>query len=74
MDYGVFMHGLVQAMQTQAQTQAALQAQLQAQAQDLAPVPQEQGHGGPSIMVRGLRGWLHLLLRGRLSPFWRRAG
>ncbi|MQL81591.1 hypothetical protein Taro_014056 [Colocasia esculenta] len=32
-DYGVFMQGLVQAMQTQAQTQAALQAQLQAQAQ-----------------------------------------
>ncbi|MQM22703.1 hypothetical protein Taro_055758 [Colocasia esculenta] len=30
-DYGVFMHGLVQAMQTQAHTQAALQAQLEAQ-------------------------------------------
>ncbi|MQM21743.1 hypothetical protein Taro_054788, partial [Colocasia esculenta] len=38
-DYGVFMQGLVQAMQTQAQTQAALQAQLQAQAQAPAPVP-----------------------------------
>ena len=25
-DYGTFMHGLVQAIQTQAQTQAALQA------------------------------------------------
>ncbi|MQM07098.1 hypothetical protein Taro_039933 [Colocasia esculenta] len=37
---------------TQAQTQAALQAQLQAQAQDPAPVPQEYGHGGPSIMER----------------------
>ncbi|MQM04148.1 hypothetical protein Taro_036942 [Colocasia esculenta] len=51
-DYGLFMQGLVQAMQTQAQTQAALQAQLQAQAQALAPVPQENGHGGPSIMER----------------------
>ncbi|MQM21232.1 hypothetical protein Taro_054267, partial [Colocasia esculenta] len=30
--YGVFMQGLVQAMQTQAHTQAALQAQLEAQA------------------------------------------
>ncbi|MQL97933.1 hypothetical protein Taro_030635 [Colocasia esculenta] len=29
-DYGVFMQGLVQAMQTQAHTQAALQAQLEA--------------------------------------------
>ena len=28
-DYGTFMHGLVQAIQTQAQTQAALQAQFQ---------------------------------------------
>ncbi|MQL79594.1 hypothetical protein Taro_012035, partial [Colocasia esculenta] len=32
-DYGVFMQGLVQAMQTQAHTQAALQAQLEAQSQ-----------------------------------------
>ncbi|MQM07090.1 hypothetical protein Taro_039923 [Colocasia esculenta] len=23
---------------------------------------------------RGLREWLHLLLRGRVSPFWQRAG
>ncbi|MQL71610.1 hypothetical protein Taro_003946, partial [Colocasia esculenta] len=46
-DYGVFMQGLVQAMQTQAHTQAALQAQLEAQAQ--APA---QDHGGPSIMER----------------------
>ncbi|MQL89680.1 hypothetical protein Taro_022260 [Colocasia esculenta] len=30
-DYGVFMQGLVQAMQTQAHTQAALQVQLEAQ-------------------------------------------
>ncbi|MQM03459.1 hypothetical protein Taro_036241, partial [Colocasia esculenta] len=30
-DYGVFMQGLVQAMQTQPHTQAALQAQLEAQ-------------------------------------------
>ncbi|MQM04043.1 hypothetical protein Taro_036838 [Colocasia esculenta] len=51
-DYGVFMQGLVQAMQTQAHTQAALQAQLEAQAQAPALVPQEQGHGGPSIMER----------------------
>ncbi|MQL77933.1 hypothetical protein Taro_010355 [Colocasia esculenta] len=49
-DYVVFMQDLVQAMQTQAQNQAALQAQLQAQAP--APVPQEYGHGGPSIMER----------------------
>ncbi|MQL72827.1 hypothetical protein Taro_005162 [Colocasia esculenta] len=51
-DYGVFMQGLVQAMQTQAHTQAALQAQLEAQAQALSLVPQEHGHGGPSIMER----------------------
>ncbi|MQL81816.1 hypothetical protein Taro_014275 [Colocasia esculenta] len=49
-DYGVFMQGLVQAMQTQAHTQAALQAQLEAQAQ--APDPQAQDRGGPSIMER----------------------
>ncbi|MQM19505.1 hypothetical protein Taro_052511 [Colocasia esculenta] len=42
--------GLVQAMQTQAHTQVTLQAQLEAQAP--APVPQEPGHGGPSIMER----------------------
>ncbi|MQL83273.1 hypothetical protein Taro_015751 [Colocasia esculenta] len=48
-DYGVFMQGLVQAMQTQAHTQAALQAQLEAQAQ--VPAPQAV-HGGPSIMER----------------------
>ncbi|MQL81826.1 hypothetical protein Taro_014286 [Colocasia esculenta] len=46
-DYGVFMQGLLQAMQMQAHTQAALQAQLEAQAQ--APA---QDHGGPSIMER----------------------
>ncbi|MQL80477.1 hypothetical protein Taro_012926 [Colocasia esculenta] len=34
MDYGVFMQGLVQAMQTQAHTQEALQAQLEAQMKD----------------------------------------
>ncbi|MQL93175.1 hypothetical protein Taro_025817, partial [Colocasia esculenta] len=49
-DYGVFMQGLVQAMQTQAHTQAALQAQLEAQ-QAQAPAPQAD-HGGPSIMER----------------------
>ncbi|MQL80472.1 hypothetical protein Taro_012921 [Colocasia esculenta] len=36
-DYGVFMQGLVQAMQTQAHTQAALQAQLEAQASQKRP-------------------------------------
>ncbi|MQL87850.1 hypothetical protein Taro_020403 [Colocasia esculenta] len=46
------MQGPVQAMQTQAHTQAALQAQLEAQAQAPALVPQEHGHGGPSIMER----------------------
>ncbi|MQL91637.1 hypothetical protein Taro_024255 [Colocasia esculenta] len=46
-DYGVFMQGLVQAMQMQAHTQAALQAQLEAQAQGPA-----QDHGGPSTMER----------------------
>ncbi|MQL87189.1 hypothetical protein Taro_019729, partial [Colocasia esculenta] len=46
-DYGVFMQGLVQAMQTQAHTQVALQAQLEAQAQVAA-----QDHGGPSSMER----------------------
>ncbi|MQL97437.1 hypothetical protein Taro_030127 [Colocasia esculenta] len=51
-DYGMFMQGLVQAMQTQVQTQAALQAQLQAQARAPAPVLQEHGHGGLSIMER----------------------
>ncbi|MQL78173.1 hypothetical protein Taro_010592, partial [Colocasia esculenta] len=45
-DYGVFMQGLVQAMQMQAHTQAALQAQLEAQQ------AQAQDHGGPSIMER----------------------
>ncbi|MQL80187.1 hypothetical protein Taro_012636 [Colocasia esculenta] len=44
-DYGVFMQGLVQAMQTQAHTQEALQAQLEAK----APA---QDNGGPSIMKR----------------------
>ncbi|MQL76053.1 hypothetical protein Taro_008440 [Colocasia esculenta] len=48
-DYGVFLQGLVQAMQTHAHTQAALQAQLEAQAQ--VPAPQAD-HGGPSIMER----------------------
>ncbi|MQM18012.1 hypothetical protein Taro_050995, partial [Colocasia esculenta] len=47
-DYGVFMQGLVQAMQTQAHTQAALHAQLEAQQ---AQVP-AQDHGGTSIMER----------------------
>ncbi|MQM08340.1 hypothetical protein Taro_041194, partial [Colocasia esculenta] len=47
-DYGVFMQGLVQAMQTQAHTQEALQAQLEAQQ---AQVP-AQDHGGPSTMER----------------------
>ncbi|MQL70473.1 hypothetical protein Taro_002784 [Colocasia esculenta] len=50
-DYGVFMQGLVQAMQTQAHTQATHQVQLEVQqAQAQVPVPQAQDHGGPSIM------------------------
>ncbi|MQL75697.1 hypothetical protein Taro_008083 [Colocasia esculenta] len=57
-DYGVFMQGLVQAMQT-------LRLQL-------------QFHRGKAMVDRlswrGLRGWLCLLLRGRVSPFWQRAG
>ncbi|MQM05816.1 hypothetical protein Taro_038632 [Colocasia esculenta] len=49
-DYGTFMQGLVQAMQTQAQTQAALQPQVQAQAQ--APPTVHLEHSGPSVMQR----------------------
>ncbi|MQL79884.1 hypothetical protein Taro_012327 [Colocasia esculenta] len=41
-DYGVFMQGLVQAMQTQAYTQAALQAQLEAQMVLISGVLQER--------------------------------
>ncbi|MQL96590.1 hypothetical protein Taro_029271, partial [Colocasia esculenta] len=57
-DYGVFMQGLVQAMQTQAHTQATLQAQLEAQAQ----VP-AQDHGGPSIMERFKRMLIEKIFR-----------
>ncbi|MQL75770.1 hypothetical protein Taro_008146 [Colocasia esculenta] len=42
-DYGVFMQGLVQAMQTQAYTQAALQAQ------------RELMYGGPPYFIHALR-------------------
>ncbi|MQL88823.1 hypothetical protein Taro_021392 [Colocasia esculenta] len=63
-DYGVFMQGLVQTMQTQAHTQAALQAQLEAQ-QAQVPVPQAQDHGGPSIMERRVR-WSSTSRRRRL--------
>ncbi|MQL81930.1 hypothetical protein Taro_014392 [Colocasia esculenta] len=61
-DYGVFMQGLVQAMQTQAHTQVALQAQLEAQAQ----VP-AQDHGGPSIMER-FKGMLPPSFKGESDP------
>ncbi|MQL69812.1 hypothetical protein Taro_002141 [Colocasia esculenta] len=61
-DYGVFMQGLVQAMQTQAHTQVALQAQLEAQAQ----VP-AQDHGGPSTMERFKR-MLPLFFKGESDP------
>ncbi|MQL87670.1 hypothetical protein Taro_020213 [Colocasia esculenta] len=44
-DYGVFMQGLVQAMQTQAHTQATLQAQSEAQ----------RMYGGPPYYVLALR-------------------
>ncbi|MQM22706.1 hypothetical protein Taro_055762 [Colocasia esculenta] len=46
-DYGVFMQGLVQAMQTQAHTQATLQAQLEAQSEPM--------YGGPRYFVPDLR-------------------
>ncbi|MQM17655.1 hypothetical protein Taro_050629 [Colocasia esculenta] len=72
-DYGVFMQGLVQTKQTQAQTQATMQAQLQSQAQAPALVPRSM-----AMVVcpswRDLRGWNRLLLRGRVSPSWQRAG
>ncbi|MQM22607.1 hypothetical protein Taro_055663 [Colocasia esculenta] len=64
-DYGVFMQGLVQAMQTQAHTQAALQAQMEAQAQ--VPVPQAQDHGGPSIM-EGFERMLPPSFKGESDP------
>ncbi|MQM07893.1 hypothetical protein Taro_040740 [Colocasia esculenta] len=74
-DYGVFMQGLVQEMQTQAQTMAALQAQLKAQ---LRLRLQLQFLRSMAMVVRpscrGLRGWLYLLLKGRVSPSWHRAG
>ncbi|MQL89795.1 hypothetical protein Taro_022380 [Colocasia esculenta] len=50
-DYGVFMQGLVQAMQTQAHTQAALQAQLEAQVY----CRKELMYGGPPYCVHGSR-------------------
>ncbi|MQL87068.1 hypothetical protein Taro_019606 [Colocasia esculenta] len=53
-DYGVFMQGLVQAMQTQAHTQAALQAQLEAQ--------KELTYGGIHCCVPGLSTELLMLL------------
>ncbi|MQM02227.1 hypothetical protein Taro_034993 [Colocasia esculenta] len=62
-DYGVFMQGLVQAMQTQAHTQAALQAQLEAQQ---AQVP-AQDHDGPSTMERFKR-MLPLSFKGESDP------
>ncbi|MQM03302.1 hypothetical protein Taro_036080, partial [Colocasia esculenta] len=61
-DYGVFMQGLVQAMQAQAQTQAALLRLLLPFLKSMAMVVR------PSW--RGLREWLCLLLRGRVSPSW----
>ncbi|MQL93986.1 hypothetical protein Taro_026634 [Colocasia esculenta] len=65
-DYGVFMQGLVQAMQTQAQTQAAL---LRLQLQFLKSMAMVV-----RLSWRGLRRWLCLLLRGRVSHSWQRAG
>ncbi|MQL77413.1 hypothetical protein Taro_009831 [Colocasia esculenta] len=61
MDYGVFMQGLVQAMQMQAYTQAALQAQLEAQVPSVRSpgVKKEYPHcgktdGGPECwMIAG---------------------
>ncbi|MQL68650.1 hypothetical protein Taro_000923 [Colocasia esculenta] len=60
-DYGVFMQGLVQAMQTQAHTQAALQAQLEAQYKLCWLVlmdgfgRSEPMYGGPRCYVLGSR-------------------
>ncbi|MQL93761.1 hypothetical protein Taro_026410 [Colocasia esculenta] len=52
-DYGVFMQGLVQDMQTQAHTQAALQAQLEAQTQQrLVAVGSTQVHSVRSPSVK----------------------
>ncbi|MQM19544.1 hypothetical protein Taro_052550, partial [Colocasia esculenta] len=64
-DYGVFMQGLVQAMQTQAHNEAALQAQMEAQAQ--VPIPQAQDHGGPSIM-EGFKRMLPPSFKGESYP------
>ncbi|MQM14590.1 hypothetical protein Taro_047524 [Colocasia esculenta] len=41
-DYGVFMQGLVQAMQTHAHTQAALQAQMEAQEGEIVQYLEEK--------------------------------
>ncbi|MQM04040.1 hypothetical protein Taro_036831 [Colocasia esculenta] len=66
-DYGVFMLGLVQAMQMHAHTEAALQAQMEAH-QAQVPVPQAQDHGGPSIMERFKR-MLPPSFKGERDPF-----
>ncbi|MQL67928.1 hypothetical protein Taro_000204 [Colocasia esculenta] len=67
-DYGVFIQGLVQAMQTQAHTEAALQAQLEAQK---AEIP-AQDHGGPSIMERFKRivVLMKIVLQERADVWW----
>ncbi|MQL84520.1 hypothetical protein Taro_017031 [Colocasia esculenta] len=70
-DYGVFIQGLVQAMQMQTHTQAALQAQLEAQAQ--VPVPQAHDHGGPSIMEKFKR-MAPPSFKGERDPLLQRAG
>ncbi|MQL86482.1 hypothetical protein Taro_019017 [Colocasia esculenta] len=67
-DYGVFMQGLVQAMQTQAHTQAALQAQLEAQAQ----VPAQDMVD--LLPWKDSRRCCHPLLRGRAIRCWQKAG
>ncbi|MQM04048.1 hypothetical protein Taro_036840 [Colocasia esculenta] len=75
-DYGVFMQGLVQAMQTQAHTQAEFQAQLEAQDRLLRlqlQFPRSKAMVDlPSWSDS--RGWLRPLLRGRVSHCWQRAG
>ncbi|MQM12487.1 hypothetical protein Taro_045406 [Colocasia esculenta] len=54
-DYGVFMQGLVQAMQTQAHTQAALQAQLEAQRFKRMLPPSFKGESDPLLAESWMR-------------------
>ncbi|MQL98599.1 hypothetical protein Taro_031311 [Colocasia esculenta] len=71
-DYGVFMQGLVQAMQTQAHTQAAIQAQQEAQVQTLLLLPRKslgatQSGSVVFLLVKVSRGEMSLGVRIRVS-------